>query len=155
MSDSLAFDVEDRAIYFEKELLLDEDFLSEKEKQIWVEFQVDTFRIERILEGRMVLHPSTQGTIEAIHEAEASYDRLLNRYYKRLMDRLQPADQEILRQAQRQWLKFREAEKALINQLYSETYTGGGTMYNIFIVHDHYSLTRHRVFELFHHYVSF
>lgn len=155
VQDSLAFDVEDQAIYFEQELMLLEDYLSEEEQELWVKFKVDTFRIERILEGRMVLNPSTMGTIDAIHEAEASYDQLLNRYYKKLMNRLEPADQEVLRQAQRQWIKFRDAEKALINQIYSDTYTGGGTMYNIFIVHDHYSLTRQRVFELFHHCVAY
>ena len=153
--DSLQLEVNKQAKYFEAELARADDYLSDEDKAMWIEFQVDTFKIERFLSARLELFWTTAGMVDAVRDAEIAYDGLLNKYYKKLMTRLEPEDQETLRQAQRNWIKFRDAERELIDLLYSEKYTGGGTMYYILLVDDYLGITRRRVFELFHHYASF
>jgi uncharacterized protein YecT (DUF1311 family) len=55
---------------------------------------------------------STQGMVECAVAAYQSWDAALNDAYDALMDALDPAQQAALRDAQRKWIAFRDADKA-------------------------------------------
>ncbi|HEV2675370.1 MAG TPA: lysozyme inhibitor LprI family protein [Aliidongia sp.] len=69
---------------------------------------------------------STGDQDECIAQAEREWDGLLNEDYKRLGDRLSPDGRARLRDAQRAWLRSRDADRALIGAVYATT---RGTMY--------------------------
>jgi len=119
----------------------------------FVEFQIDTFKIERLLVLKINLDYSTLGMIEATNEAEKEYDLLLNKYYKLLLNKLESNDKLILQEAQRNWIKFRDSERALINLMSDEKYSGGGTIQGIINSTTYLGMTRTRVFELMNHLV--
>ncbi len=54
---------------------------------------------------------STAGQVDCAAKAAAAWDRELNQVYQKLLQTLDPASQALLRNSQRQWLAFREAEK--------------------------------------------
>ncbi len=54
---------------------------------------------------------STAGQVNCTSKAAAAWDRELNQVYQKLLKTLDPASQALLRNSQRQWLAFREAEK--------------------------------------------
>ena len=74
------------------------------------------------------------------------YDKLLNKYYNRLRSKLTVPQREALLKAQREWLKFRDAEGDFIYELIINEY---GTMGPVLIGSDCVELLKERVFELF------
>lgn len=117
----------------------------------FVQFQIDTFKIERLLELKINHDYSTIGMIEATNEAEKEYDLLLNKYYKLLLNKLEPNDKVILQEAQRNWIKFRDSERALITLLSDEKYSGGGTIQGLIDADSYLGITRERVIEIKNH----
>lgn len=93
-----------------------------------VEFTIDTFRIERVVSRMMELDWSTAGGNNAMDERTAAYDRVMNKYYNRLLKLFKPGDKKILIDAQHAWLRYRDAEKDLIWKMSEEHYSGGGTI---------------------------
>ena len=69
---------------------------------------------------------STAGMIQCIDAANTAWDGELNRRYGELMKRLPDAAKAKLRDAQRRWIAFRDADLEAIGEIY-----GGfdGTMY--------------------------
>ncbi len=74
---------------------------------------------------------STMGMIQCSDSAAVLWDIELNRVYKLLMDNLGEDAKSALREAQREWIKFRDKEFELISSYYTYIYEimGGGTMY--------------------------
>jgi len=66
--------------------------------------------IDLALEKRIEADSSTAGMINATSDAAKEWDKLLNANYNALMKRLSKEEQEKLRSAQREWLKFRDQE---------------------------------------------
>ena len=66
--------------------------------------------IDALLESNIARDPSTLGMREAMAEAQRQWDVELNATYKRLMAKLDAAGQASLRDTQRNWLQFRDAE---------------------------------------------
>ncbi|HEX4166819.1 MAG TPA: lysozyme inhibitor LprI family protein [Bryobacteraceae bacterium] len=54
---------------------------------------------------------NTVGQVDCAAKAAASWDRELNQVYQKLLKTLDPSSQTLLRNSQRQWLAFRDAEK--------------------------------------------
>jgi uncharacterized protein YecT (DUF1311 family) len=84
---------------------------------------------------------------EAQGRAHQAWDAELNRVYRELMSR-QPAEEKaLLRDAQRSWLSFRDAEEKL---WWSETITGmgGGTMQPLLAADHGIAMLRERVCRL-------
>lgn len=131
------------ALLKEKEQTGDDDF--------WINFKVDTLKVERYIDLRMEKDFSTQGMNQTMYEGEKRYDVLLNRYYKILMEKLKGEDKKVLQEAQKAWLAFREKELKLVYTLLSEKYTGGGTMYSNIRAGKIFEITRDRVIELARH----
>lgn len=115
------------------------------------EFYLDTLYVERLWSLEIEYNGSTLGMNQATRRAEIAYDKLLNKYYKKLLQQLQGDDKEKLKTSQRNWIKFRDSEKELNYALYNEQYTGGGTIHQIFVANKSAEITRQRVFELFHY----
>jgi len=73
-------------------------------------------------------NPTTMGSINCIDKATAQWDKVLNKYYGLLKSKLSAEGKQSLLDAQREWIKMRDKEFALIDQIYNVE-TGGGTMY--------------------------
>ena len=54
-------------------------------------------------------------------KAHAMWDKEMNKIYKELMKRLPPKQKEALKESQKQWLKFRDAEFDFLVKYYYET----------------------------------
>lgn len=88
---------------------------------------------------------STHGMLDCIRRAEIQYDKELNYYYKKLMGILNKEEQEKLKKAQIQWLKFRDAEYEFSNLIYTNLQ---GTMWLLFAATERTEVVKRRVFHL-------
>lgn len=113
------------------------------------EFTADTARVEQAY--RNSTDYSTAGMIQALIKYEEGYDELLNKYYKVLMDTLDEDGKEALRATQRNWIKLRDSDRALVSELTRKAYkeAGGGTIWGVVSVDARTDITRRRVFELY------
>ncbi len=136
-----------------KQKLEAKDYISDFEKQTVISFKVDTFKVELMLSLRMDNDYTTTGMVNTMYEAEKEYDKLLNKYYKILLKKLNESDQEALKQSQRNWIKFRDSERNLNSIISKPEYSGGGTIQNIFVASEYFEITKDRVIELY-HYIS-
>lgn len=116
------------------------------------EFTIDTFRIERLARERSALDYSTSDMNITTYQMIDAYDKLLNKYYKRLLDLLKAEDKDVLIQAQRAWLSYREKESKLRGTLKKEEYSGGGTIQSILANNDQLDFLKERVIDLFYYY---
>jgi len=132
-----------------RENLLNKDYLSDFEKQISVNFQVDTFKIERLLSKRISIDYSTTGMVTATFDSEKEYDKLLNKYYQILLKKLNESDKEILKKSEKNWLQFRESERKLNLEIAKEQYSGGGTIQSVIIASGYVELTKKRLLEIY------
>lgn len=129
--------------------LLKKHYLNDFDKQISVDFQIDTFLIERLQSKRISIDYSTYGMIKATSDSEIEYDKLLNKYYQLLIKKLNDSDKEILKQSQKKWILFRDSEKNLNSAIAKNEYSGGGTMQGITVANKTAEITQKRVIELF------
>ncbi|MGL6130538.1 MAG: lysozyme inhibitor LprI family protein, partial [Fusobacteriaceae bacterium] len=72
---------------------------------------------------------STRGMIIAEERRYEGLDKLLNRYYKDLMETLDPEQKIALRDSQREWIKFRDKEIKLAEEIY---YKKQGTVWALY-----------------------
>jgi uncharacterized protein YecT (DUF1311 family) len=70
------------------------------------------------LEACLTLDPSTAGMINCLNLAYEKWDAELNRVYQELRGALNPEGRESLREAQRAWIAFRDAEFDLMARMY-------------------------------------
>lgn len=97
-----------------------------------IEFVVDTLRIEKVIE---LLNDAGKYTTLDMHNQVyfmmSEWDKLLNKYYNKLMSKLTDADKVKLRDAQRAWLKYRDSDGVLNSDLLDGSYQGGGSMWRV------------------------
>lgn len=116
-----------------------------------IEFVADTMRIERTVgfiedDGRY----STPDMHNTLSFQMAEYDKLLNKYYKLLMNKLSDEDKAKFREAQRVWLKYRDSEEKINSEIIAPNkYTGGGTMWPLIARGRTLSIVKERVFGLY------
>lgn len=142
----IKMDVEKLVPAFNKNLS-DRDLTSDQ-----IEFSVDTFRINQIVSKRMGIDYSTLGMNRTVDEMTTSYDKLLNKYYNKLLKILKPEDKKILVTAQRAWLAYRDAEAKLIGTMTKEEYSGGGTIQSNIATGAYSDLVAKRTIEIFNYY---
>ncbi|MBS1649955.1 MAG: DUF1311 domain-containing protein [Bacteroidetes bacterium] len=123
-------------------------------KSVLIEFSVDTFRIERLAEKRSKLDYSTSDMSITIYQMKDSYDKLLNKYYQKLLNLLKTEDKEILIKAQKAWLSYRDNESKLIWTLKKKEYSGGGTIQRILANDEQLDFLSDRVIVLFNYYIN-
>ena len=119
-----------------------------------LEFIVDTFRIERFMARSIDYDYSTTGMNIAGYAATLKYDSLLNKYYKLLLGKLDTDDKNILIEAQRAWIIYRDKALSLIGMLRKEKYSGGGTIQTNIYSAEHTALIKERVLTLFDYYLA-
>lgn len=117
-----------------------------------IEFKIDTFRIETIASKRMKIDDSTAGMNMAVDELTTSYDKLLNKYYGKLLKSLNTEDQKTLITAQKAWLAFRDAERKLIEMITDDQYSGGGTIQSNIRMSQYSSIVIERTNKIFRYY---
>lgn len=115
---------------------------------IFIEFSVDTFKIEHTLE-KMTETGNTSEMNQAISAALAQYDKLMNKYYNKLLAKLEQEDKATLIKAQRAWLAYRDAELDLIGMLRLQRYSGGGTIQSTIGVSLNLELVKKRTIEIY------
>ena len=115
------------------------------------EFKQDTAQVEQSVRVMLDKDYSTYGMIEASRYLEQGYDKLLNKYYKILLNILNDENKELLRMSQRNWISLRDSEKKLIWGMKDQTYeaSGGGTIWSVIAAGADADITRRRVFELY------
>ncbi|RKZ36725.1 MAG: DUF1311 domain-containing protein [Gammaproteobacteria bacterium] len=93
---------------------------------------------------------STAGMIECSVQAEQLWDAELNRVYKALRSKLNANAKKQLKDAQLQWLKYRNAEFEAIKGIYKGIYDamGGGTMWGMIAVGARAEIVKKRVLVL-------
>ena len=88
---------------------------------------------------------STAGQVECEATAARTYDQRMNAAYAALLSALPPKAAQQLRQSQRAWLAFRDAERAAAGQIFA---TRQGTMYAPMQAGAATNLTRDRALQL-------
>ena len=116
-----------------------------------VRFMIDTFKIVQFRNRKMKYMYSTLDMNVIVNDEMIQYDRLMNKYYRELYNKLDSLDKEILKNAQRAWLDFRDNEIELCRLLRDEKYSGGGTVQSNIFTGLKCDLTRQRMNELFEH----
>ena len=108
----------------------------QKEKEhtidIWLGKQLET-------------HYSTAGMLNALYEGQEMWDKELNLVYARLMKQLPKTKQTILKNSQRAWITFRDANSKLINATIADQQ---GSMYRVEAADAHYRAVKSRVLQL-------
>ncbi|WP_291143123.1 lysozyme inhibitor LprI family protein [Flavobacterium sp. UBA7680] len=95
---------------------------------------------------------STAGMNITVDELTTGYDKLMNKYYNKLMKSLKPEDKKVLITAQKVWLAFRDSEIKLIGTMTEDQYSGGGTMQSNIRMGQYSSLVVERTIDIFHYY---
>lgn len=108
---------------------------------------IDVKYIDKELKECLNEHPTTQGSADCIIKATAEWDKILNKYYNLLKDALSDDGKQNLLDAQRAWIKMRDKEFALIDQIY-HVETGGGTMYIPMALNAKMEIVQRRAMEL-------
>ncbi len=102
-------------------------------------------RIDVWLEQNISKDPSTAGMRTATNRAREMWDAEMNKVYNRLLVRLSPEQQSALRESQRAWLTFRDAEGKAISSI---TASKDGTMWQLAATDEGMQLVRSRVLRL-------
>lgn len=98
------------------------------------------------------VNQTTIGMIACMQTAMEEWDIEMNKYYKLLMDTLKTNKREKLRDAQRQWLVYRDKEFEFIGTMYGNM---DGTMWKIVAADCRNSFVRQRALELTSYYDTF
>ena len=101
--------------------------------------------IDKALDACLDKNSSTAGMTNCIGGAYEKWDKELNRLSAELMKRLGPDGKATLKEAQVQWLKFRDSEFKLLDDIYSKL---EGTMYIPMRASDRMELVKKRAVEL-------
>lgn len=88
---------------------------------------------------------TTMGMRAAMNTAREKWDREMNEIYTRLMSRLNKEQKASLRESQRAWLKFRDAEGKVISSIIASK---EGTMWQLTATSNGMDLVRARALQL-------
>lgn len=132
-----------------RQVLSIHDYLNESDKNLTIEFDIDTFMVEKRLELYINQDYSDFGMKTASINQLDDYEKLLNKYYKKLLSKLKAEDKETLKIAQRNWIKYRETELNLNYIVSQDNYSGGGTIQTLFVLSRNIEITKTRVIEFY------
>lgn len=112
---------------------------------IAAESENEKHEIDIFVDKAMDKDPSTAGMIKAMDEGEKLWDAELNKYYKLLSEKLDKESKAALKKAQLAWITFRDAEFAMIADIYSKQ---EGTMYRVIAVSLRMEVVKRRALDL-------
>jgi uncharacterized protein YecT (DUF1311 family) len=118
---------------------------------LMIAFSVDTFRIEHLYAATIVGMVNSPKMLEVAEQATAAYDVLLNKYYNRLLAKLNGDDKKALVKTQKAWLAFRNEELNWIGTVGQEAYTGGGSVQKDVNESTYQELIKSRLIQIFNH----
>lgn len=125
--------------------------LNKEDNARLIEFTSDTMKIEKTV--FLFFEDENYSTLDmkvALSYQMDEYDKLLNKYYKLLINILSPEDKIKMRDAQRLWLKYRDSETDInYNIISPNKYMGGGTMWPVVAMERTLDLIKERVFSIF------
>ena len=124
-----------------------------KESEVAIEFASDTFMIEEYQQKYIDYDYSTAGMRNATYDAAYKYDSLLNKYYRKLLIVLKPADKAALINAEKSWLVYRDNELKLISTISKDEYYGGGTLQQLTDASEYLNLIKERAIRIYEYYV--
>lgn len=101
--------------------------------------------IDKWVEEQIAKDPSTAGERDAYDQGSQRWDKEMNKIYWELMKRLDKHQQAALKNAQRNWLKFRDAESQVLAQIIQKL---SGTMWLPVPSARLYKINRQRAMEL-------
>ena len=93
-----------------------------------VEFYVDTFRIEQLLERCLNFEMSNADRYMLYEQQIKSYESLVTKYYFKLLSKLSIEDKKKLTTALDAWKQYNKAQMDIIWLFQSDAYTIGGTV---------------------------
>jgi uncharacterized protein YecT (DUF1311 family) len=108
----------------------------------------DQYAIDKWTNDRLKKAKCTADETQCWDEAYKKWDQELNTEYKRLMALLTPEEQKHLVASEIQWLKYRDAELKLIDDVYNHT---SGSMFASAQAASHVRILRDRVILLKHY----
>jgi uncharacterized protein YecT (DUF1311 family) len=88
---------------------------------------------------------NTVGMCDCANEATEQWDKKLNEVYKRLLNKLDATGKNKLKEAQRQWVVFKEKEVEMVRATYGAQ---DGTIWQITIADRVMNITRQRAIDL-------
>ena len=136
----------------EKEVVkLKAELKKSSETDLGIEFQIDKFRLDELLNKFAETDYTTAGICNAEYKIAQQYDSLLNKYYKKLLNVLKGEDKQALIKTQKAWMAFRDAEHHLDVTLSNEEYSGGGTMQSMIVASAYRQFVAKRVDEIVAH----
>lgn len=100
--------------------------------------------IEQIQAQCLEKNLSTKGSVDCYDAANKMWDKEMNVSYNKLMSQLDKAGKESLKQSQRSWIKFRDAQADSILKIYNRD----GTMWNIVEAQKVMEITREQALRL-------
>ena len=109
------------------------------------ESENEKHEIDIFVDKAMDKDPSTAGMIKSMDEGEKLWDAELNKYYKLLSEKLDKESKTALKKAQLAWINFRDAEFAMIADIYSKQ---EGTMYLVIAVSLRMEVVKRRALDL-------
>lgn len=109
------------------------------------EIEKEKHEIDIFVDKAMDKDPSTAGMIKAMDEGEKLWDAELNKYYKLLSENMDKESKAALKKAQLAWIAFRDAEFALIADVYSKQ---EGTMYRVIAASLRMEVVKKRALDL-------
>ena len=95
---------------------------------------------------------NTAGMIRCSVNAEVAWDKEMNKYYKLLMQKLNPEEKEKLKTAQKSWLQYRDNEILFSNKLHTDM---EGTMWLVVNAGRLAEIVKQRALELKGYYDEF
>lgn len=98
--------------------------LSQPCKADWVDH--DQYPIDKWTKNCLEKNGSTGGEIACWEEAYKKWDQELSKHYKALMSLLDPNEKKHLQSSELEWIKWRDQELKLIDDVYTHT---SGSMY--------------------------
>ena len=118
---------------------------------LMIEFSSDTFKVEHTFSATIADMVNSPQILEAGEKATAEYDKLLNKYYNKLLAKLKGDDKKVLIKAQKAWLAFRDAEQDLIGTMSAQQYSGGGSIQKDINESTYQELVKNRLVHIFNH----
>lgn len=115
-----------------------------------VAYSQDKHPIDTWYENCIDSNSSTMGMIMCADSSAVLWDIELNKNYNLLMSLLEGDAKDAMKEAQREWIKFRDKEQDAIRTYYAFIYEkmGGGTMYPMLASGALMEVVRKRVLEV-------
>ena len=111
---------------------------------VWAEEKEKKHPIDVWLEKCIEKDSSTAGMIKCSGKAYEMWDKEMNKVYQELMKKLSPEEKELLKESQKQWLKFRDSEFRFLDKFFE----GYGTILPVLKAGEKISIIKERTKRL-------